>query len=146
MLPAGVTPLPTIASPLKGEGYIEGGWLLRQEHHHHAAAAVVGFPDHPLRLGLREDLLKVGLPQDMSLTHGSLLKVGIAHHGASAHHHPEQRPEVPFPRAVRVLGMADDVVLVIVEPSSDPSSCVEVKAIEAALDGSLAFALVLEDE
>ena len=48
----------------------------------------------------------------MSLTHGSLLKVGIAHHGASAHHHPEQRPEVPFPRAVRVLGMADDVVLV----------------------------------
>ena len=31
MIPFGVTPLPTIASPIKGEGYIEGGWLLRAE-------------------------------------------------------------------------------------------------------------------
>ena len=25
MIPFGITPLPTIASPIKGEGYIEGG-------------------------------------------------------------------------------------------------------------------------
>ena len=31
LIPSGVTPLPIIASPLKGEGYIEGGWLLRAE-------------------------------------------------------------------------------------------------------------------
>ena len=53
MIPFGVTPLPTIASPIKGEGYIEGGggYSEQNQQHDHAPAPVINLCKLPQKVG-----------------------------------------------------------------------------------------------